>query len=287
MPNYTLSKEQINQFHRDGILVLNAVYEPSNIVEIQKGIYDIVGLVMKQNGIPDTRQAFQPETFEDGFNEMIRKNRHLGSIVYDAVKQIPAFIRLLSNPLHEYLFEALRPGSKPALAAGGYGIRIDNPYEDKYRAFWHQEYPAQLRSINGLVFWSPLLPITPELGPVSVCPGSHSEGPIPVFTDAGSEKNKGGAYALRLDREADYLNKYPQQSPLTQPGDLIILDYLVIHASGYNRGSRSRWSMQFRYFDLSEPVGMSYGWKGSFASGIDFKTIHPELFIDGSEKNQE
>jgi len=38
--------------------------------------------------------------------------------------------------------------------------------------------------------------------------------------------------------------------------------------------------MQFRYFDFSEPTGMAHGWKGSFAAGVDFKKIHPELCVD-------
>jgi hypothetical protein len=58
---------------------------------------------------------------------MIALNRSFGSEVYDAIKQIPAFIRLLADDTHEDLFRQLRPGSFPAIAAGGYGIRIDNP----------------------------------------------------------------------------------------------------------------------------------------------------------------
>lgn len=272
-----LSDAQIDQFKRDGVLLIKSVYDPADIGEIQKGIYRVIGLVLKQHGLQDTRRPFAADTFDDGYNHLIQKNRALGSVIYDAVKQIPAFIRLLAHPLHEHLVRQLRPGAIPAFAAGGYGMRIDNPHEDKFRSFWHQEYPSQLRSLNGLVFWSPLVPVTPELGPVEVCLGSHIEGPLPVFADSAGQL-KEGAYSLRLDQEEYYLHRYPKVSPLSDPTDLIILDFLVIHASGYNRAARSRWSMQFRYFDMNEPVGMSHGWKGSFASGVDFKEIHPELF---------
>ena len=279
MANLQLQTEQIEQFERDGVLVLRSVYELTDIVAIQKGIYDIIGLVMQQHNISDARKPFSIENFDDGFNAMIQQNRELGAVVYDAVKQIPAFIRLLSHPIHEQIMQQLRPVSQPGIAAGGYGIRIDNPHEDQFRAQWHQEYPAQLRSLNGLVFWSSLVPVDEMLGPVVFCPGSHKEGPLPVSTCFNDAKRK-GAYNLMLHDEADFIAKYPRIAPLSRPGDLVIIDFLVLHASGHNRSERSRWTMQFRYFDFSEPTVMAHGWKGSFAAGFDFRLAHPELCVD-------
>ena len=279
MANLLLKAEQIEQFERDGVLVLRSAYDQSDIMAVQKGIYDIIGRVMHQHNLPYTRRPFSAESFDDGFNAMIQYNRALGARVYDAVKQIPAFFRLLSHPMHEQLMQQLRPGSQPGIAAGGYGIRIDNPNEDQFRAQWHQEYPAQLRSLNGLVFWSSLVPIDDALGPVVFCPGSHKEGPLPVNIGS-SDAERRGAYNLMLHNEADYIAKYPHIAPLSEPGDLVIIDFLILHASGHNRSERSRWTMQFRYFDFSEPTGMAHGWKGSFAAGVDFRLIHPELCID-------
>jgi ectoine hydroxylase-related dioxygenase (phytanoyl-CoA dioxygenase family) len=144
---------------------------------------------------------------------------------------------------------------------------------------WHQEYPAQLRSMDGLVFWSPLIPINNELGPVHFCPGSHREGPLPVCEADPDNAGRSGAYALKIHNEESIINKYNKISPLTNPRDLVIIDFLVLHSSGYNRGNRSRWSMQFRYFNFAEKNGRLYGWKGSYANGVNFKEIHPELFI--------
>ncbi|SFS05889.1 Phytanoyl-CoA dioxygenase (PhyH) [Dyella sp. OK004] len=276
-----LSNEQMDEFRRNGVLVIPGFYDlPLELLPIQQAIYAVIGQVMKRHGIPDTRPAFTPEHFDVGFQPLIARDRSYGGEVYDAVKQIPAFIRLLADPRHEDLFQSLRPGSIPAVAAGGYGIRIDNPSEDRYRAQWHQEYPAQLRSLDGLVFWSPLIRITPELGPVQFCPGSHTDGPAPVLTKGSDGSGRSGAYALHLKDEESLLSRYPIISPLPSPGDLIVVDFLTLHASGYNRSNRSRWSMQFRYFNFTDPVGMAHGWKGSFAAGVDFRQIHPELCAD-------
>lgn len=279
MVNIQLQPEQIAQFHRDGVLVIRSVYDSADVEAVQKGIYEVIGLVMRRHGLADTRRSFSPAHFDDGYNAMILQNRILGAEIYDAVKQIPAFIRLLSHSLHEDLMRQLRPGSQPGIAANGYGVRIDNPNEDNFRAQWHQEYPAQLRSLNGLVFWTSLVPVTEALGPVEFCLGSHKEGALPVSTGDSNSKRK-GAYNLLLHNEAYYLAKYPHIAPLSEPGDLVVIDFLTLHASGINRSDRSRWTMQFRYFDFSEPTGMAHGWKGSFAAGVEFRQIHPELCVD-------
>jgi hypothetical protein len=276
-----LTDTQISEFHRNGVLILKDFYNLEHEIEpIQKAIYEIIGLIILKYKLPIIRADFAPLCFDTGFQQLIAINRVYGADVYDAVKQIPAFVRLVGHPQHEQLFRELRSGSVPAVAAGGYGMRIDNPNEDLFRANWHQEYPAQLRSLDGVVYWSPLISVIDEMGPVEFCPGSQVEGPIPVFTKDKNYPEKSGAYSLSLKDEESLLKKYPHIRPLTSPGDLVIIDFLVLHASGHNRSLRSRWSMQFRYFNFAEPIGIAHGWKGSYAAGVDFRQIHPELCAD-------
>jgi hypothetical protein len=274
----TLTDQQRAAFAEQGVLVIRNFYDHENdIVPIQRGIHQVIGQVMRRHGRPDDRAPFDAPNFDDGYLRFLAQNRAWGGEVYDAVKQIPAFLRLVAHPAHERLFRELRADSIPGIAAGGYGIRIDNPSEDRYRTHWHQEYPSQLRSIDGLVMWSPLVPITNAIGPVNFCFGSHKEGPKPVFTVDPNDRSKTGAYALILKEEADLLAKYSTTALLCEPGDLLVIDFLLLHSSGVNRSDRSRWSMQFRYFNFADPTGRSYGWKGSYAAGIDFAEIHPEL----------
>lgn len=276
-----LTEKQISEFRRDGLLILRNFYDlERDIQPIQQAVYEIIGLIIAKYHLAIDRPAFNPETFDAGFQQILAANRAYGSEIYDAVKQITAFIRLVAFPEHEQIFRELRADSLPGIAAGGYGVRIDNPNEDRFRANWHQEYPAQLRSLDGLVYWSPLVRVTEDMGPVEFCPGSQVEGPISVFTRDKNNPEKTGAYSLTLKDEQILLKKYPHVSPLTVPGDLVIVDFLVLHASGHNRSNRSRWSMQLRYFNFQEPTGLSHGWKGSYAAGIDFRQVHPELCAD-------
>lgn len=274
--NSILSKEQVAQFHTQGYLLLPDFYSLQSVRFVCQGIYNVIGQVMRKHGIEDHRTSFSMDSFDAGYNELIEQNRKIGSQVYDAVKFIPEFWYLVADSVHSRLMQELRAGSMPAMAASGCGIRIDNPSEDHYRALWHQEYPAQLRSLDGLVFWSPLIPVTQDTGPVSIAVGSHKGGLFPVER-LDSTSGRSGAYALRLAHEEQLIKQYVHIAPLTSPRDLLVMDFLTLHASGFNRAQRSRWSMQFRYFNMVEPTGMAHGWSGSYAEGIDFTHIHPEL----------
>ena len=126
------------------------------------------------------------------------------------------------------------------------------------------------------MFWSPLVSIFPELGPVEIAVGSQAEGMVPVWKDDAGI-GKAGAYALRLDREQERLARYSHAAPLTNPGDLIVMDFLTLQQSGENVSDRSRWSMQWRMFNFANPLGVRLSWRGSFAAGQSFETALPEL----------
>lgn len=273
-----LTPEQVEAFHRDGVLVLRSFYDAERDIEpIQVDIYRIIGLVIEKYELSIRQVPFRRDSFDSGYQELIAHDRRLGGEIYDAVKQIPAFIRLVCSERHDRLFRQLRETTLPGVAAAGYGIRIDNPNEEKYRADWHQDYPGQFRSLDGLVFWSPLLRVEEEMGPVQFCIGSHKDGLLPIRTTDPDHPEKTGAYGLILDKREERIARYPQIAPLTEPGDLVAIDYLTLHASGYNRGRRSRWTMQMRYFNFLDPTGIKIGWRGSFAAGVRIEDVHPEM----------
>jgi hypothetical protein len=279
--NALLTDDQARDFHRDGVIVLPGFYDLAPEVEpVQRGVHAVIGLVIEQQGLSIEHPPFAPETFDAGYQALIAHDRSLGGVVYDAVKQISAFIRLVANSRHEALMRQLRSTELAGVAAGGYGIRIDNPGEGKFRAAWHQDYPAQFRSLDGLVFWSPLAPVTQELGPVEFCVGSHKDGLAPLRTRDDRNPEKTGAYGLTLVDEEARVARYEKVAPLTQPGDLVMIDFLTLHRSGENRATRSRWSMQMRWFNFQEATGRRIAWAGSFAAGNDLRAVHPELVVD-------
>ena len=275
-----LSEQQLASFREDGFVLLPGFYDVDREIRpIQQAIYEIIGLCCRKYGVAGDRPEFSPEYFDAGYAELIAFDRGIGGEIYDAVKQIPGFQRLCACEANEALFRQLRGTELVGVAGGGSGIRIDNPGEVAYQAPWHQEYPAQLRSSDGLVYWSPLREVFPELGPVEICRGSHREGLAPVYYEDEEDFGRRGAYALRLANEEALVERYPRVAPLSKPGDLLIMDWYTIHRSGTNTSNCSRWTMQLRYFNFIDPEGVRIGWRGSFAAGIDFETILPGALV--------
>ena len=91
-----LTQHQINEFNENGYLVIKSFYDPTTEIEpIQHDIYRIIGSLIKREGLVIDRSPFSPESFDSGFIDLIAHDRAPGGVVYDALKQIPAFIRLL------------------------------------------------------------------------------------------------------------------------------------------------------------------------------------------------
>ena len=232
---------------------------------------------MERHSISIKREAFNGDNFDSGFLELIKINREFGAEVYDQVKQIPAFLRLISSQTCEKLFCYLRNTDSPGIGFASYGIRIDNPDEDKFRSQWHQEFLFQPQSLNGIVFYTPLLKITEEMGPVIICPKSHKDG-LCIYSKPKGYENKIGAYKIAIHEEDAVIAQYNKIAPLTVPGDLILMDFQTIHQSGFNTSERSRWSIQFRFFDYRDKTGMRIGWKASVTAGTNIEEIFPENF---------
>ena len=208
---------------------------------------------------------------------MIAHDRALGARVYDAVKQIPAFIRLVASTKHEAVVRQVRATDQPAVVAGGYGIRIDNPQEEKFRAAG-----IRITSPNSQSRW---------VGVLESARGDDSRTRRWNFVSdhiemvAGTEMDeanpdKTGAYGLTLVDEEARVANYKKTAPLTEPGDLVLVDFLTLHRSGKNVSDRSRWSLQLRWFNFVEPTGRKLGWPGAYAAGKDLRAVHPELVVD-------
>ena len=266
-----LKKIEGQSFKQNGYLVLKNFYDyDREILPVVQAIADIIRDVAAYNKIYLDYE--DPMDFlRAGMMQLVSTDRRLGGVVYDAVKQIPEFMALVSSKKNKQILSELYPNLQAGIAAAGYGIRIDFPLENKFKTFWHQEFPAQLRSSRGVVFWTPLLGITRKLGPVEICEGSHQKGYREVFNEHSDGKQ--GAYSLRLKNEKKLVDSFDKVSPLTSPGDLILMDYFVLHQSGVNECDYPRWSVQFRYFDFNNEFGRKTNWRGSFADGVDFKEV--------------
>ena len=276
---YDFSSVDIDFFEENGYILIKDFYDlDQDIHPILLDIYKLIGLVAERHDHKLDRKPYSPDNFDDGYNQLIKINRSYGGEIYDLIKQIPSFLRLISNEKADALFQNIRNTEISGIGTASYGIRIDNPNEDKFRSHWHQEFLFQPQSLDGIVFWTPLLPISEELGPVIILPRSQKDG-LCKYSKGNAYAEKTGAYQIGIYNEEKVIESYEKIAPLTKPGDLLLMDFLTIHGSGVNRSNRSRWSVQNRFFNYSEPVGMKVGWKASVTTGVDAESVFPDNFV--------
>ncbi|MEP7365553.1 MAG: phytanoyl-CoA dioxygenase family protein [Acidobacteriota bacterium] len=263
----SLTQEQLNFWDENGYLVLKGFYDVTReIVPIQEDVRRVMGLVRGHGGL---RQAHGE--FDEGLAEMARNCRDAAAVVYDAMKRLPTYVQLTASAKHGEIASHLLRSPFIGFAPRGYGIRLDHPGEGKFLTQLHQDYTSQLISPKGVVFWSPLRRVTKELGPVVLYPGSHRLGVQRI------EKCGEGSYGLRLPNDDELRQQFTPVAPEPDVGDAVVIDFLLLHESSPNRSDRTRWAMICRYFDFTDPVGISHGWKGGLAEGNSFERIHPEL----------
>lgn len=269
-------EEVKNKFLSDGYCLIRSFFDVEDeILPIQKSIYDLTIQVAKRHNIPVKTTTFAPEKFDEVYRQILDFDRNIAGEVYDLIKQLPPFLRLVCGKKSEELFCKIRNSDAPGIGSGSYGIRIDNPSETKFLSHWHQEFFYQPQSLDGIVFWTPLVQMSQNIGPVRILENSHKDG---LCDYAKNYMHKSGAYQYGIHREGSVIKKYKQKEPLTNPGDLLIMDFLTIHSSGYNMSNRSRWSVQYRFFNHKEPTGSRIGWKASINLGSDIKAIFPQNF---------
>ena len=278
-----INEEQIKDFNENGVLVLRNFYNyEEDIKPIQHDIYKIIDIIVSKYNLDVKREPFSGENFFNGYLDVIKYNRSYGGEIYDAIKQLPSFIRLVSNKKNEDLYKQIRKSNSVGIGLGNFGIRIDNPLEHNYKTDWHQEYLSHLRSIDGIVFWSSLISVTKDMGAVEVLLKSHQLGLCKLKNqNTKTINNNYTAYTneLKITNIEKYTSSYQSVIPETNPTDLIIMDYLTIHRSGFNLSNKSRWSIQLRYFNFENEEGQKINWSRSFASGVNPQNLYPKYFL--------
>jgi hypothetical protein len=232
---------------------------------------------------PELRPSEGPEIFETIHEKVLflkHRDRQALAAVYDAMRKLLPFWAIVGGEKMGRMVRDLLCTQDLGVIFRGAGIRLDLPDEDEWRSAWHQEYHSQMSALHGVVAWFNLVPVIEEMGPVRIAAGSHREGLLPVrcLDPLNTAKNYTTTFEIP-DVEA-IARKYPVVSHETGIGDVVLLDFLVLHESGLNRSSTaSRITCQVRYFDVDDPTGIAHSWKGGWQEGGDFTRMHPDKVV--------
>jgi len=277
-----LSDAEVLAYRRDGFVVVkNLVPEPVTL----DALVAIDGLLCARDPhLARSERSTVRQEIHGKICDLAARDRAALASVYDAIRKVAPFWAMVGG---EELVSAVRQllsSESPGVIFRGCGIRLDLPGEDKWRSAWHQEYHSQMSSVRGVTAWFGLVPVTTQMGPVELLPGSHERGVLPVRCPDPMNVGKNYTETFVLDDVDDLLTRYTRASTETEVGDVVFLDFLTVHQSGHNRDPlRSRVTCQARYFDMLEKEAVDHGWTGGWQEGGDFRKRHPEKVVAGSD----
>jgi ectoine hydroxylase-related dioxygenase (phytanoyl-CoA dioxygenase family) len=115
--------------------------------------------------------------------------------------------------------------------------------EHYWRQGAHQDWRFLQGSLDSMVVWVPLVPISRELGALELLPGSHRLG-LRADVDLSADYGK-------LPYDLDDPSFVPIEA---EPGDVLFFSTFLIHRSGTNSTRSIRWSCHFRFNNALEPT---------------------------------
>jgi hypothetical protein len=259
--------EDLNSFNDFGYVLVRDHIKSVDLQILQTELSRLIDLKLAAEGI----RSGDSESMDVKFNLLLRTNRVSAGHVYSASKKLSAFARQVSSIKNEELARKLIGSDFVAFSDRGWGLRIDSPGESKFSTPLHQDYHTQLGSLDGIVISTPLTDVTMEMGPLIIYPRSHHLG----LLNAKEIQTESASTDLDLDVSSVLIDKYPPIQPEVKSGDAVVINFQLLHKSGINNSSRSRFSLLSRWFNLNDSAAISRGWHGGIQEGYKFLDVHP------------
>lgn len=221
-----LSDDDIEAYHRDGVLVVRGVLTPEEVETAREAIADVLAasglLTQVASGIDD------PGRFVEDFRRW---------------QEFPALEQLaLHSKTPRYAAELLARFTEPEQAVRFYHDHIlVKEGGTRQRTPWHQDQPYYNVDGHGTSAWIPVDPV-PLAGCLELVAGSH-EGPWKMprtFLDGKAKWFPECSLEELPDIESDR-DAFDIRAADLQPGDAIFFDFLTIHgAPGFPFQGRRR-----------------------------------------------
>lgn len=230
------------EFKENGYVILRGFFDPDVVNTIYREAREIFAVQIKRvlgkEVDIDDREAFDKsmyEFFEKDFEAFVNTGKTVQhSITLHRLGTDPVIV----SKLKEIGLEKPIIGVRPAMQFNSRFLSKNGSKHWKLDP--HQDWRTGQGSLDSVVIWFPLVPANKELGSVQVMPKSHFRGLLEADTSGYQ-----GGIQVELSQD-DFI-----QTEL-EVGDVLLFSTLLIHQSGNNVTDLIRWSVQFRYNNLSD-----------------------------------
>lgn len=222
-----MDKRLVEQFHRDGFVILRDAIPACHLNQLQSAL-----LAMAQKSMPPHEHG---GTLTEMLTALEQRDHALVYRVQKAIATSCGAQELVTALGLGRVYAELYGVPEEQVHAHLFQAPIQFPHDQRFDFSWHQESGSYLHRSKILTCWFPVLgPVNAERGSVEVIPGSHSI----------------GKRAARHEVRASGLNDWvvlPSAEELGQrvivemePGDVLLFDSDVLHRSVANRSNAIR-----------------------------------------------
>ena len=227
-PSLTISIEQIDEFHRDGVTIVRGLFTPEEVSTIERGIERVLndpGPMFKVASQPDDPGRFVEDFCRWQDVEEIEQIARI-SRAADVARQLmgSSSVRLF----HDH-------------------VLVKEPYTQQVTP-WHQDQPYyNVDGIQNVSLWAPVDPVALE-STLEFHAGSHRMGWLMprTFMDNQAKWFPEGSLSEIPDIEANRGN-FEIRSWEMQPGDAVFFHMLTIHHSYGVPGPNRRRAFSLRF----------------------------------------
>jgi hypothetical protein len=237
-----LSPQQVAAYNRDGYTI---VRDPL-IRELKRHIIaelDVMAkAILKRHPASKERMdLLADKSLSNLFDWCIQneQNNEITRAFYEVFQLSTAVVPLATSPFFVELSNQL--GMELPLPSTLPILRIDRPFESKYQEPIHQDIWYSLLSENAITYWFPLFAISEDMGHLSIVPGSHTNGVLPIKTYTHDNW-----FTVR-----DSIPDSRFEPVVLADDEILAFSQLLVHKGGSNRSKRARLTFQIRHNDLS------------------------------------
>lgn len=274
-PRDPLSSSDLEKYREYGCLLLRNFIREELRSRFCAEAGKLISLLLNEMGLDAS--ASNITGFDRGLDLLLQTDRKRAGRLYDAMRKLPSVYELISSERVWALMRRLMGTTLPGIYPQGTGVRLDHPNEDEFLSPWHQEYPYNLTSNNAVTLWVPFVDANDMNGCLLGIPSSHRLGALPVRVHDSLNSNRNANRTLEINNLEKILASGEIMSLPAKAGDALAFHTYFLHRSQPNRSGKTRWTLQARYFDFTNPAAVRHDWVGGMNEGNDFRNYHPEL----------
>ena len=238
-----LTSNQIESFHQNGFLLLDNFFDQKELNDFRDAVTKIIRVNLLKASKDDHPEINTSDLvgkeLHEGITALEKVDHGFIADVYDTISFIPQFLRITSKVEISQCINQLtdRDLNSPTYIDQS-RCRIDQPFDPYNRMVpWHQEVVYYVPGSDFVQTWAPLIiDATIVNGTIQICPASHNE-----IAKQSYHEGEGDDYRYIVDE--DVIKKYNPISLEMKLGQLLIFDSKLIHRSGKNESSQTRYSL--------------------------------------------